>query len=377
MQDLQNGIFLTRSGGLTPASFLGLIGMPLLLSGSLAWGGCILFIAFILAVRAAMETIREEDKQEIRYNILDAEDIIAELELLEEELSSSPPSSSDQKVIITIRQTGRAKCCASLSAMVKKYRKQDRAKNIPLLCQQAAYLTLRLYPEDNEAVGGSIALLALVAKDEQVRQRNKFQADVYGLNKPIHALHLALERAKKEEDEEKEGEIAEILRKGCLFLGALSDDDKDFGLATAIVEEEGLELILDIANWFRYHEDIANWAMWAIFILCYDQLQNKIQFVRLAGITTILGLLEYNQSSLEVNRHCIAILYDLLREGNNAEGKQYDHWTVRRQALASGLHNRVVKAMSEFSDSMDIMMMGQEMLIGTGYCGDIPQFQPM
>ena len=122
---------------------------------------------------------------------------------------------------------------------------------------------------------------------------------------------------------------------------------------------------MDIANWFRYHEDVANWAMWAIFILCYDQLQNKIQFVRLAGITTILGLLEYNQSSLEVNRHCIAILYDLLREGNKAEGKQYDPWTLRRQALAAGLHNRVVKAMSEFSDSMDIMMMRQEMLIGT------------
>ena len=102
-----------------------------------------------------------------------------------------------------------------------------------------------------------------------------------------------------------------------------------------------------------------------------------MQFVRLAGITTVCSLLENNPESLEVSRHGIAILYDLLRDGNSGKGQQYDHWTVRRQALAAGLHNRVVKAMSEFSDSMDIMMMGQEMLIGTGYSGDIPQFQQM
>ena len=369
MSEIQNGIFLTHYGGLTPASFLGLIGLPLLFSGHRAWGGFTLFLAFIIALRSAMETIQEEDKQEIRYNIIDAEDIIAELEILEEELSSSP--------IDEIRQKGLVKCCACLSALVKKYRKSDKPKTIPLLCQQAAYLTLRLYPEENEAVGSSIAILALVAKDDQVRQRNKHQADVYGLNEPIRVLRLVLERAKKQEIEEEEEKLAEILRKGCLFLGALSDDDKDYGLAVTIVEEEGLELILDIANWFRYHEDVANWAMWAIFILCYDQLQNKMQFVRLAGITTVCSLLENNPESLEVSRHGIAILYDLLRDGNSGKGQQYDHWTVRRQALAAGLHNRVVKAMSEFSDSMDIMMMGQEMLIGTGYSGDIPQFQQM
>jgi hypothetical protein len=31
--------------------------------------------------------------------------------------------------------------------------------------------------------------------------------------------------------------------------------------------------------------------------------------------------------------------------------------------------------MVQFSDSMDIMMMGQEMLIGTGFQGDVPVYQ--
>jgi hypothetical protein len=370
MQDSPGGVFLTVDGGLTPASFFVLIGLPLLLAGQFLWGGMVLSLALVLAVQAAMSNIKEEDKQEIRCTILDPEDIIAELEALEEESSSQPPQNA---------ASGRTKCLASLSALAKKSRKKDLSKTYPLLCQQAAYITLRLYPEDNEAVGSAIALLALVAKDAEVRQRNKYQADVYGLDRPIQALRGVLARVKKEEDEEKEGETAEILRKGCLLLGALSDDDKDLNISITIVEEEGLKLILDIANWFRYHEEVANWSMWAIFILCYDHLQNKVQFVRLAGTTTVCSLLENNSTSLEVTRHGIAILYDLLREVNDEEGKKYsfDPWAVRTQALAAGLHNNVVKAMSEFSDSMDIMMMGQEMLIGTGYRGDIPQFQRM
>lgn len=368
MQDSQDGAFLTADGRLTPASFLMLIGAPMLLSGRFLWGGVILFLALVFAVQAAMANIKEEDKQEIRCNILDSEDIIAELEALEEASSSQ---------IEPNVAAGRTQCLASLSAMAKKHSKKERPRNLPLFCQQAAYITLRLYPLDNEVVGGSIALLALVAKDEEVRQRNKYQADTYGLDRPIQGLRGVLERAKKETNEENEGLMAEVLRKGCLLLGAMSDDDKVLDLSITIVDEGGLELILDVANWYRYHEEVANWSMWAIFILCYDRLQNKVHFVRLAGITTVCSLLENNPTSLEVTRHGIAILYDLLRAGNKEEGKKYayDPWAVRTQALAAGFHSNVTKAMSEFSDSMDIMMMGQEMLIGTGYRGDIPQFQ--
>jgi len=331
-------------------------------------------IAMVVAIQLAMSQIKEEEKQAIRYNILEPDDIIAELEELEEEKQQSAETKE-------MTESDKTKCLACLSALAKKHKRinQEGSKEFPLLCQQAAYLTLRLLPKDGEAVGSCIALLALVAKDEEVRQRNKYQADVYGLDRPIQALREVLELAKKEEDEEREGELAETLRKGCLFFGALSDNDKDLNLATTIVQEEGLELILDIANWFRFHEEIANWSMWSIFILCYDCIQNKVELIRLAGVTTVCSLLSNNATSLEVTRHGIAILYDLLREGNTEAGKKYnyDPWAVRTQALAAGLHNTVVKAMNEFSDSMDIMMMGQEMLLGTGYRGDIPQFQQM
>jgi hypothetical protein len=362
---MSNSLFFTPEGAITPASFFLLLGFPLLLSGRFWWGGTAVALALITSLRAAMEDIKETDKQEIRCNILDPEDLIVELEALEEEDGEK----DDEKQ--------RAQCLGSLSALARKHNKQDRPKNLPLLCQQAAYLTLRLFAEDDDVIAGAISLLALVAKDQQVRQRNKHQADVYGIDRPIQVLRKALERAKKVEDEEKEEQMAEIARKGCLFLGALADGDKDLEIAIKVVEEDGLELILDAANWFRFHEGVANWALWAAFILCYDNPRNKIQLIRLGGMTTICQLLKNNPNSLEVNRHGVAVLFDLLREGHRVEGVKFDPWEVRRLALAAGLHDVVMNAVTEFSDSMDIMMMGQEMLIGTGYGGDIPQYQQL
>jgi hypothetical protein len=46
---------------------------------------------------------------------------------------------------------------------------------------------------------------------------------------------------------------------------------------------------------------------------------------------------------------------------------------VRNLALAAGLHDVLVNAMNQFESSMDIVMMGQEMLVATNYQGDIPR----
>jgi hypothetical protein len=43
-------------------------------------------------------------------------------------------------------------------------------------------------------------------------------------------------------------------------------------------------------------------------------------------------------------------------------------------ALNAGLHHVVVDAMHSFRENTEIMMMGQQMLIATGYTGDIPEF---
>jgi len=218
----------------------------------------------------------------------------------------------------------------------------------------------------------------LIATNKSVRKSFKYQADNYGLDKPIIVLKDVLNRAKKEEDERKEELLAEILRKGCLLLGAIcNNDEENLHLSSLIVSKGGLELILETGNWFRLHEDVSNWVLWSIFNLCYDQRIIKLRLIKTQGVQTICTLMKNNRTNVEVNRHGIALLFDLLRENQNTEEVKvkWDPWEIRKIALSSGLHNIVLSAMNEFSDSIDIMMMGQEMLIGTGFRGNIPIYQ--
>ena len=70
-------------------------------------------------------------------------------------------------------------------------------------------------------------------------------------------------------------------------------------------------------------------------------------------------------------RHGTAVMFDLLREmpgGMNGASE------VRRIAVGAGMHEVVKNAMEKFSQSKEVMMMGQSMLVATGYQGDIPHF---
>lgn len=370
--------------GVTFPSVLLLIGSSLLFSRQFLWGCVALGLALALALKRSMENINAAEKLEIRYNVLSPEDLVAELEQLDAPQSDDATASSIKPTSSGVRdeidhaeaiQQRRMQYLGGLSALARKYTKSNCKKDLALSCQHIAFTTLRLYPDDNEVVAGTISLLALITKESQVRKRYKYQQDDFGLDRPILVLKRALKRAKHEEDEATEQTLAEIVRKGCLFLGAVCNDDKNLGMAATVVQEGGLEFILEAAEWFRFHEDVTNWALWAIFTLCFDQTRIKAQLIRLNGIHTICESMKNNATTLEVNRHGIALLFDLLRENECVEGIKWDPWEIRRIALASGLHDVVFEAMNEFSDSMDIMMMGQEILVGTGFSGDIPVFR--
>lgn len=64
--------------------------------------------------------------------------------------------------------------------------------------------------------------------------------------------------------EEQERISAELQRKGCLYLGALADGDQD--IARKIVDEDGMIGLIDMLDWYRFHSDVVNWTLWAIFI---------------------------------------------------------------------------------------------------------------
>lgn len=352
-----------KDGSITASGFLILLGIPIATFASKQWkvGLALIALGFLMALFQTMSEIEGEDKHEIRYRNMSAADISDELEAMDHIMA----------------EKDRSKCLAALAILATKQSQQPGESSqyqyhpheLECICQEAAYRILQFFPDDDEAVAAALSLNALVAKDEQVRERHMHEADVYGFNVLIDAMQAAFRRAQSTEDEAKERLSAELQRKACLLLGALADNDEI--VATKIVDECGLEAILDALKCYRFHEEVSNWGLWAIFVLCYEHSGNKKEMIRLGGIEVVCHSMKYNPESQEVQRHGTAILFDLLRE---AQGESLSHVAqVRHLALRAGLHDVLVNAMNEFETSMDIVMMGQEMLVATGYQGDIPR----
>ena len=368
--------FDTKNYGFSFGSILIFAGSPLLLSGQYIWGG--LCIVLALVIRASKATSGSNEVEAPLTNFSPG-DLLEKLNQIAESAVDSNVAKSKNKSSDTLyvadEETRINLYVEGLSILGRKYNKSNHKDKLSLQYQELSFKLICLHPKNDQVVAGSISLLALVAKNAMVRERFIHQSDDYGLNRPIYVLKKVIQRAREEEDESKEAFLAEILRKGCLFLGAISSDGQNLGLPSIIVSEGGLELILEAANWFRLHEDVSNWALWAIFTLCYDNLSIKAELVRSKGIQVICRLMKNNPTSLEVNRHGTALLFDLMRENHEENTGAWNPWEVRKIAIASGLHNLVLSAMNEFSDSTDIVMMGQEILVGTNYRGEVPKYK--
>jgi len=413
------GVLVTPDGSITLPGLLLAIGVPLLGIGhykvpndaigsfsllgkpiELIVGAFCVTSGLALTVVAVIVEGRDGNGAELKYEFWTPEEILGDLRSLATENATSKKRGGPKGDETADRQEQNdtvAKCVLCLDSLAIKFGK-DQAKRkkieiaskkempnendgvwgglvmhrpheLELLCQEAAYIVLRLHSCNDAAVSSALSLLALVAGDKEVRRRNYEEADRFGLDVPVLVLRDALTRAKESEEphDDEERISAELQRKGCLLLGAISNEDQD--IATKVVDEDGLVAILDAVDWYRYHEEVANWALWAIFVLCYDHLGNKGELIKLGGIQKICRVMKDIPKSLEVARHGIAILFDMMRE---VPGSLQDVSKIRMIALNAGMHEVVKKSMDEFPESTEVMMMGQQMLVATGYKGEVP-----
>lgn len=318
-----------------------------------------MLLGFGLALCNAMDTIAKEDKADMRFNILDAHDVLDEMK-------------KETDVVILI---------SALESLAKKKSKKKKGmfdKNVlELVCQEAAYIALNKHSENDSVLAAAISLLALVGKNNEVRQRHLKDED-YALQLPLEAVRASLARIQESDEttEDEEQLVAELQRKACLWLGALADSQPR--LATHVVDEGGLDVILSALDWFRHHAEVNNWGLWAVFMLCFDHRSNQAELVRLGGLTVLCQSLLLNcKDSIEVCRHGLAILFDLLRQPQDDMLSAQKVIEIRQIAIGAGLHDTVKKAMFAHHDSMEIMGMGTEMLISTGFEGEIPIYEPM
>ena len=379
-------------------------------TGRWVWAATAVVACLLAALCNAMDEIQQEDKQEIRYSIMEAEDVLLELLQWEQEIFSNAEASlSEGKVAVLKglealakkygRQSSKLKSAApseeasSASFTNRQQRLQisSRLQELALVGQQAAYVGFRCFPVSDTIVAASLSLAALVAKQDAVRERHMQEADKYGLDLPIRCMRNALDRAKDTTQSSSfetptsssslsaEQQSAELQRKGCRLLGALADGDAS--MARLVTEEGGIEVMLQAVDWYRFHSDVANWALWATFILSSEDVHNKAVVVECNGVPIVIRALRNCGDTLEVVRHGFAVLFDLMREhndsGDDKSTPRLDVWRIRNSALNEGVHEVVVRCMDEFSGTMDVVMMGQGILVGTDYKGEIPKYQPV
>lgn len=372
--------------------------LPLVYTGHYACAFTALLVTFLTACCNAMEDLDPQIKQDIRLNIISPEDILNELEMAVGQEQQTIISTclvqltkkyhKQSTLVVEKKQNG----LPSIHPTVMKQRKQ-RLEELSLICQQASYLAMQKCPRDDAVVAGAISLLALLGKREAVRERHVQQADVYGLDLPILCIRNALERAKayssheEESQEEPNGfsrfndmpiaqQQAELQRKACLWLGALAGDG---GLNDQVLQEGGLEIILNAADWYRNHSEVVSWALWALFELCQDNVKRKAALVEQNGVACILQAMDTTVTeSVEVARHGLAIIFDIMRtdpqEFITSAGPLIDMYKVKNTALNAGIHEIALAAMTSYPDKTEIMMMGQALLVGTSYGGEIPTF---
>jgi hypothetical protein len=346
---------------------------------AMAWAGK-LWMAGMLAVVAGLfwasghllTPLSVAERKAIEYNIWSAEDCYAELQqqqppqhrLLDDAsqlallaaLSKKYTNSRNRSIVAVGTADGENRPDALLSA---------RREEVAMICHNAAQEIIRMkikekndeqqdqeqQLQDDQVLDAAIALLALVATESPVRR--SYGADDDGrrrLANVLSVLQQALLRAKLYRDNgAQEQQAAELQRKGCLLLGALANlnhnkpnaDNEPLSLGQLIVTLGGIQCIVDALAWFRCHEHVAIWALWAIFTLLYDQedgdddATTSEQSVSMSSASTnrttntaiqqllnanggpaILAALEQCGHDVDVARHGMAIVFHLVVANN-------------------------------------------------------------
>ena len=395
-----SGLFFRPNGTLTGATFwiLG-VGVPLIiLSGRWFAGAVCILLGFGLATCHAMSEMTQHDQLELRFQAMPAMLVVEEMENAvavakhAAAVAADKPEDSTRHCEMTL--------LLALEAMAQKMNTKKRGMydvdELEIACQQAAFVALESSSNissrdcnNDTIVAAAISLLALVAKNSAVRERHRLPQTLShtfcGVRLPLSAVRSSLQRIQEHEHDvqispDDEALVAEIQRKACLWIGALADGDMQ--LASFLVDEGGLEAILKALDWFRYHHEVNSWGLWAIFNLCLEHEGNQMELVRLGGLAVLCKSILLNcEESLEVCRHGLAILFDLLRQRpandvKSAAAATCKKLEIRKLAVGAGLHDAVRESMAAYPGSMEIMGMGTEMLLSTGYDGDIPQYQP-
>mmetsp|Transcript_38683 Transcript_38683/g.65870 ORF Transcript_38683/g.65870 Transcript_38683/m.65870 type:complete len:412 (+) Transcript_38683:120-1355(+) len=179
-------------------------------------------------------------------------------------------------------------------------------------------------------------------------------------------------------DETRGRRCAEVHRLGALIFGALCDNCHD--LQTVAVDEGLTTALLAGMDWFRHHEPLAQWALWALFNVTFNHASNKVDLVRRGGLKTVVTTMSAHSKSVSVQRQAVAVLFSCLMNektlgdsgsdcGSNGDVKA-EVAGMREVAYSQGMNEAVAAARMSHPNDKPIQAMGRQILEASGgSCG--------
>jgi len=330
-------LFLSPQGTLSPAGILLLFGFPLLLLEyhHRHFNGLLFYVGFALSAAILITTIA--------FNVLGGGD--------------------DDNSNLLVKKNEPA------SSVVRKLSENLNSRDYCIQCIHYLYASLRTTPSnlkilhqlhfpslipkilaihDKDDLVGNVCFTAvtnLLTVEKKRKEDSSKSPDDEPLSSQstneictdvsvyIKFMSNSLEREKCRENENDECAIsaAELQRKGCLLVGSLADISPKF--QNDLVKSNAIQSVLDAARFFRLDVPVTQWAMMALFSICYDNPSGKLVLLEEGGFEVIVSAVnQHLNESLHVVRQSVATLFDVLRITN-----EIDFNKVRMAAFNAGL----------------------------------------
>jgi hypothetical protein len=256
-----------------------------------------------------------------------------------------------------------------------KDHKEATGKLLRLGLVQVLTLILETYDENASVVVRTLTVLRRVSTLPEVCSHFE-EAGGAAVAPVVLAMRtvLSLDQAGADTpDEKRSRRCAEVQRLGALILGAVCDERNE--LKTAVVDEGFAAALLEAMDWFRHHEPLAQWALWALFNATFNHTSNKVDLVRKGALKTVVTAMDAHPNSAGVQRQAVALLFSCLMQGSTAgaDGSSgvvvADVPRMREVASSQGMNEAVEAACKAHPKDKSIQGMGQQILAASSAGG--------
>jgi len=217
------------------------------------------------------------------------------------------------------------------------------------------YHSVTIFPESKEATSWGFAALSLLSALPEVKAQVECEDNIASLLQALKKCLAAGKLCETTLDSKGAMEYMNAQKRGCMLLGQLADGS--LKLQTSIVDEGGIEFIIDSMKWYRKHSHIQQWGIWALLQLTFEHPANNGYLLRKGGIEIILDAMKNHNTAADIHGQGLGLILCALQRKDDS-----DVPLIFRVAWSSGLKQVAERCLLRFQDNEHIVNASNQIL---------------